>query len=61
MSAYGPALLPDLRRNLTFTGGVADARRLRAICALDAKQGAALCRQALADGSHAVKVEALRR
>jgi HEAT repeat protein len=60
LPAYGKCLLPDLIGGLNLQGGVADARRLRTICALDTKQGAAMCRQALAEGGTAVKVQALR-
>ncbi len=60
LPAYGSALLPDLRRDLSLKGGVAQARRLRAICAIDPRAGADLFRQALAEGSTAVKAQALR-
>jgi HEAT repeat protein len=60
LPAFGAALLSDLRGRLNLQGTFADARRLRALCAIDPKQGATLCRQAVADGSPAVKEHALR-
>jgi HEAT repeat protein len=60
LPAFGAAVLHDLGDGLSLQGGVADARRLRAICALDPKQGAALCRQAIAEGSPTMKAQALR-
>jgi HEAT repeat protein len=60
LPAFGAALLPELRGRLNLQGTFADARRLRALCALDPKGGAALCRQAIADGSPAVKEHALK-
>ncbi|HYT94790.1 MAG TPA: HEAT repeat domain-containing protein [Gemmataceae bacterium] len=61
LPAFGKAVLPELERGLDLPKGkAADARRLLAICVLDAKKGAALCRQALAEGSAPVKVQGLR-
>src|SRR5262249_53924047 len=61
LPAFGPAVLPEVERRFDLPKGkAADARRLVAICAIDAKRGAALCRQALTEGSSPVKVQALR-
>ncbi len=60
LPAFGPALVPELERALDLKGKSADARRLVALCALDAPKGAALCRRALAEGSGPVKIQALR-
>jgi HEAT repeat protein len=57
---YGPAILPELERGLDLKGKVGHARRLRALCRLDARRGAELCRQALADGGPTVQAEAVR-
>jgi HEAT repeat protein len=59
LPAFGAALLPDLRRDLNPHGGMAHARRLRAVCIIDPRQGVTLCRQALADGGPHVKAQAL--
>jgi HEAT repeat protein len=61
LPAFGATLLPELRTGLNLQGGIADVRRLRALCAVDPKPGTAACRQALAEGSTAVRVEALRQ
>jgi HEAT repeat protein len=60
LPAFGAALLPELRGRLNLQGNFADARRLRAVCALDPKGGTVLCRQAMTDGSAAVKEHALK-
>src|SRR5262249_18973624 len=41
-------------------GKAADARRLQAICVIDARKGADLCRRGLTEGSTPVKLQALR-
>jgi HEAT repeat protein len=53
------AVLPDLLAGLNLDGKTADARRLLAICRVDPKLGADLCRKALADGSQVLRVQAL--
>jgi HEAT repeat protein len=58
--AFGKAMVPELEATLNLKGKTADARRLLALCALDAEKGMALCRQALADGSVPVKIQGLK-
>jgi HEAT repeat protein len=60
LPAFGPALLPTLRRALDLKGKAADARRLIAICKIDVRLGAELCRRALDEGSPALQVQALK-
>ncbi|HEX5272911.1 MAG TPA: HEAT repeat domain-containing protein, partial [Gemmataceae bacterium] len=60
LAAFGASLLPDLRDGLDLKGGVADARRLRALSALVPKEGIVLCRQAIAEGSATMKPQAIR-
>jgi HEAT repeat protein len=60
LPAFGPAVLPDLERCLDLKGKSGDARRLQAVCVLDKERGAALCRQALAEGSAPVKIQGLK-
>ncbi len=55
----GPAIVPELERGLCLQGRQPDARRLRALCRLDPRRGAELCRQALAEGNTALRAEAL--
>ena len=59
LPALGPAILPDLRRDLDLRGKAADARRLAAVAAIDPGAGADLCRRAIAEGSAAVRSRAL--
>jgi HEAT repeat protein len=61
LPALGVAMLDELRASLHLDGKAADARRLRAVCRIEPKAGAALCRQALAEGSPALRAEALTR
>jgi HEAT repeat protein len=57
---FGPVVLPELCRGLDLTGTRREARRLLAVCKIDAKKGTDLCRAGLADGSPVVRVQALR-
>jgi hypothetical protein len=59
--ALGRGVLPDLLSAFVPNGKSPDARRLRAICQIDPTSGAALCRRMLAEGSPAVRAEALAR
>lgn len=61
LPALGPGILPELHAGLNLNGKAVDARRLGAICRIDRKAGAELCRRALAEGSAVLRVEALRR
>jgi hypothetical protein len=61
LSALGAGVLGEIRAGYRPGGGKSDVRRLRAICRIDPKAGAELCRKALAAGSVAVRVEALTR
>jgi hypothetical protein len=58
LPAFGPPVLPDLRQGLNVHGKSSDARRLAAICRIDRRAGAELCRTALADGSPALRRQA---
>jgi hypothetical protein len=58
--ALGRGVLEELRAGLNLKGKVGDARRLSAICRIDAEAGADLCRQALAGGSATVRAAALK-
>ena len=60
LPAVGRGVLPDLLAKLDLQGKAADARRLRAICKIDPKVGAELCRKGLSKGSPAVKIQALQ-
>ncbi|MCI0464746.1 MAG: HEAT repeat domain-containing protein [Gemmataceae bacterium] len=61
LPAFGKPVLPELLQAFDLPKGKAvDARRLEAICAIDPEKGADLCRQALTEGSAAVKVQGLR-
>jgi HEAT repeat protein len=59
LPSLGRAVLPDLLAGLHLDGKAADARRLLTVCRIDPKLGADLCRKALADGSQALRVQAL--
>jgi hypothetical protein len=59
LPAFGTTLLPELRRQIDLKGSRADARRLKAICKMDAKVGAELCHAALHDGSAMLRVQAV--
>jgi hypothetical protein len=59
LPAVGRAVVPDLTGRLDLKGKAADARRLKAVCKIDPKLGAGLCRRALADGSVPVRIKAL--
>jgi HEAT repeat protein len=59
LPALGKAALPDLLARLDLQGKNAEARALRAVCKIDPARGAELCRQALAEGSTPLRVEAL--
>lgn len=59
LPAAGRAVLPDLTERLDLKGKAADARRLKAVCKIDPKLGADLCRRALDGGSVPVRVAAL--
>jgi hypothetical protein len=59
LPAQGPGVLPELLAALNLQGKAADARRIQAVCKLDPQAGADLCRRALAEGSDALKVQAL--
>jgi HEAT repeat protein len=61
LPAVGKAVVPDLAARLNLRGKAADARRLLAVCKIDPLRGADLCRRALAEGSPALRVEALKR
>jgi HEAT repeat protein len=61
LPALGVAILDELRASLHPDGKAPDARRLRAVCRIDPKTGAALCRQALLEGSPSLRAEALTR
>jgi HEAT repeat protein len=61
LPAFGRAVLPELRRGLAIgpRSKGTDARRLAAIVAIDPKEGAALCRAALDQGSSVLRIRAL--
>jgi HEAT repeat protein len=59
LPSLGRGVLPDLKAKLVLKGKTADARRLWTICKIDPKVGADLCRQALSEGSPALKIQAL--
>jgi HEAT repeat protein len=59
LPAVGAAVLPDLTARLDLQGKAGDARRLLAVCKIDAKVGAELCRKALAEGSAPLRIQAL--
>lgn len=59
LPAVGRGVLSDLLAKLNLKGKTADARRLRAICKIDLKIGAELCRKGLSEGSPALKTQAL--
>jgi hypothetical protein len=61
LPALGIGVLDELLSNLKLDGKALDARRLRAVCRIEPKVGAGLCRKALAEGSAALRVEALNR
>lgn len=61
LPALGDGVLADLRAALDLNGKSEDARRLRAICRIEPKAGASMCRQAIEAGSVTLKAEALRR
>jgi HEAT repeat protein len=63
--ALGQAILPELLGRLRLDGAATDARRLRAVCKIDAAVAAELCRRALglgggAKGSLTVMASAIR-
>jgi HEAT repeat protein len=60
LPALAPGLAAELRRALDLRGDKFDARRLAALCGIDRKSGAELCRAALAEGSDAVKAQAVK-
>jgi HEAT repeat protein len=60
LPTFGTALLSELRRQINLQGSRADARRLKAICKIDAKAGAEVCHAALREGSSALRVQALK-
>ncbi len=59
LPAFGPAVLPELTERLDLRGKSADARRLLAVCKIDARRGAELCRAALERGSTPLRIQAL--
>jgi HEAT repeat protein len=59
LPALGHAVLAELESKVNLDGKVPDARRLRAICRIDANVGATLCRQALTQGNATLRAEAL--
>ncbi len=59
LPAVGRAVLPDLTGRLGLKGKAADSRRLKAVCKIDPKLGADLCRRALAEGSQPLRIAAL--
>ena len=61
LPAFGPAVLPDLRRDLALTSQAkgTEARRLAAICKIDPEGGAELCRMALDRGGNVLRSRAL--
>jgi HEAT repeat protein len=59
LPAFGPAVVPELRRRLDLMGNRPDARRLAAVCLIDDKAGRALCREALTAGSPVLQEQAL--
>jgi HEAT repeat protein len=59
LPSLGKAILPDLQNGLDLQGKRADARRVQAICRIDAKVGAELCRKALREGSGPLRIQAL--
>jgi hypothetical protein len=60
LPAFGPAVLPELLQGLNFKGGRGDARWLMAVCRIDRRAGLEACRKALADGSAALRLQALK-
>ncbi|HEY7154706.1 MAG TPA: HEAT repeat domain-containing protein [Gemmataceae bacterium] len=59
LPAMGRAVLGELIATLDLNGKASAARRLRAICRIDPKIGLKFCRQALKEGSSALKIQAL--
>jgi len=59
LPAFGPAILPELRRGFDPMGKAADGRRLAVICAIDPAAGRELCLRALGAGSPVVRLHAL--
>ena len=59
LPAFGPAILPELRRGFDPMGKAADGRRLAVICAIDPAAGRELCLRALGEGSPVVRLHAL--
>jgi HEAT repeat protein len=60
LPALGRAVLSELIATLNLNGKASAARRLRAICRIDPKTGLKFCRQALKEGSSALKIQALK-
>jgi hypothetical protein len=61
LPALGVGVLAELCAALNLDGKAPDARRLGAVCRIDPKAGAELCRRALIEGSAALRAEALTR
>ncbi len=60
LPAFGRALGPELRDAYDPRGGAVDGRRLLAVAHIDPRLGRGLCREALRQGSPAVRAAALR-
>jgi hypothetical protein len=60
LPAFGPAVLGELRRDLNLRRGSLDGWRLVAVARIDPALGAELCREALREGTAAVKPYALK-
>jgi HEAT repeat protein len=60
LPAFGKAVLPELRRQIDLKGSRADARRLMAVCKIDAAVGIELCHAALREGNATLRVQALK-
>jgi HEAT repeat protein len=61
LPSLGRPVLSELVAGFNPQGKIGDARRLLAICRIDASTGATLCRRALSEGSQVVRVQALER
>ena len=55
----GRSILSDLLAKFDVKGKAVDARRLRAICKIDASKGAELARKAFSEGSPSLRIQAL--
>lgn len=55
----GPGVVAEVMEGLDLQGKTAEARRLGVVCRIDKKKGLELCRQAIKEGSVAMRVKAL--